>query len=438
MFRSLLILCFGLFSTSISAQNKESIKEKSTSSYVHVKSGSVYTIPDHMTVKHIARHQSYNGRDTVSYDKDIHSPKSVTLNPSGTRYYVNSLEGHKTVCYDVQTHEKVASIKHFFTDKDSALWAKPSGLYEFNHKYAHPNTFSGKPVESAFTHMGRYLWVPYYRRSFDINAQDPSAISVIDTRTHKIVRLFETGALPKMVESSADGKWVAVSQWGENTVGLIDVSSLYPDDWHYENSFTIDRKLKLNYSLTVRVNRDVNSGYCLRGTVFTPDNRYLLVGCMGGSGGIAVIDLEKQEYLGRVMGMLPNVRHIVLHDNWMYLSINQSGAVQRIPLDKFIASFENFEKHVTKVEGWETCKVLKGARTISISADGRYVYAACNIGSRLAVVDTQTFKMVGEIPVDSYPVGLDISADGLTLYVTSQGRDDKGGNSVNVYQIEYL
>ncbi len=437
MFRLFFIFFIGLFSTGISAQDEKK-EEKKSVGYVHVKSGSVYTIPDHMTVTHISRHQSYNGRDTLSYDKDIHSPKSVSLNPSGTRYYVNSLEGYTTVCYDAMTHEKVASIKHSFTQKDSALWAEPSGFYEFNHTYAHPNTFSGKPVESAFTHMGRYLWVPYYRRSFDINAQDPSAISVIDTRTHKIVRLFETGALPKMVESSADGKWVAVSQWGENTVGLIDVSSLYPADWHYVNSFVIDRKLKLNYSLTVPVNRDVNSGYCLRGTVFTPDNRYLLIGCMGGSGGIAVIDLEKQEYLGRVLGMMSNVRHIVIHDNWMYLSINQAGAVQRISLDKFIASFENFKKHTTRVDGWETCNVLKGARTISISPDGRYIYAACNLGSCLAIVDTKTFKMVGQVPVDSYPVGLDISADGQTVYVTSQGRNDKGGNAVNIYQIEYL
>lgn len=49
----------------------------------------------------------------------------------------------------------------------------------------------------AFSHRGRYLWVPYYRRSFDINAQDPSAVAVIDTRTDSIVRMFETGPLPK-------------------------------------------------------------------------------------------------------------------------------------------------------------------------------------------------------------------------------------------------
>ena len=44
----------------------------------------------------------------------------------------------------------------------------------------------------------------------------------------------------------------------------------------------------LNYSLTAKVDRDNGSGYMLRGTVYTPDDRYLLVGCMGGAGGIGV------------------------------------------------------------------------------------------------------------------------------------------------------
>lgn len=412
-------------------------KKATTSHSVHIKKGSIVDIDGHMTVTHIARHQAYSRRDSLSYDADIHSPKSVTLNPEGTRYYINSLEGYRTVAYDAATHQKVAVIRHKFSSKDSLLWAPSSGFYTFNHEYDHPNTFSGKPVEAAFTHGGRYLWVPYYRRSFDINAQDPSAISVIDTRTHQIIRLMETGALPKMVESSSNGKWVAVSQWGENTVGLIDVSSSSPQDWHYVKNFVIDHKLKLDYSLTVPVDRDNGSGYALRGTVFTPDNRYLLIGCMGGNGGIAVIDLQRQEYLGRVLGMLPNVRHLLIHGEWLYLSINKYGAVQRIRLSDFLAALPRMEKHKVKVEGWATCKVDKGARTISISPDGRYIFAACNTGSNLCVVDTKTYKMVGSVPVDSYPVGLEISEDGKTVYVTSQGRNKSGGNAVNVFRIDY-
>ena len=95
----------------------------------------------------------------------------------------------------------------------------------------------------------------------------------------------------------------------------------------------VDYVLPLNYSLTEPVDRDNKSGYCLRGTVFTPDDKYLLVGCMGSNGGIAVIDMETQKYMGRVLGMMANVRHLVIRDGYLYLSVNKAGYVQRIPLD---------------------------------------------------------------------------------------------------------
>ncbi|HEX4922869.1 MAG TPA: hypothetical protein VFV50_02250, partial [Bdellovibrionales bacterium] len=44
---------------------------------------------------------------------------------------------------------------------------------------------------------------------------------------------------------------------------------------------------------------------------------------------------------------------------------------------------------------------------------------------------------VSRIPVDSYPVGLDISPDGSQIWVTSQGRNLKGGNSIGVFQVKY-
>ena len=46
-------------------------------------------------------------------------------------------------------------------------------------------------------------------------------------------------------------------------------------------------------------------------------------------------------------------------------------------------------------------------------------------------------KVVAEISADSYPVGMDISADDKELIVTSQGKSTGGGNSVMIFKIEY-
>lgn len=418
---------------SAGAESQDSIPE-----VVHPELGQRYVLDGgRLSITHAGRHQQYSRREAETYDVDVNSPKSVAFNPQGTKYYVNSLEGCKTVVYDARTHEKLTRIRHTFGKRDSMLWAPLSGLFLLNEEREEPNRFSGKPVETAFSHGGRYAWVPYYRRDYDLNAMEPSAVAVIDTQRDRIVRMFETGALPKMVASSGDGRWVAVSQWGENTVGLIDVSSTEPEDWHYVDCFVIDYRLKLDFDPEVPVNRDSNSGYCLRGTVFTPDGRYLLVGCMGGGGGIAVIDLQRQKYVGRVTGMMPNLRHLLIHDGWIYLSINTKGAVQRIRLSAFEEAVGQMKGRSVRLQGWETCRVPAGARTISISPDGRYIFAACNVGSSLAVVETKNFTMVGEVPVDSYPVGLDISPDGQTIVVTSQGRNNRGGNAVNIYSVNY-
>ena len=386
----------------------------------------------------INKHLNYTSCPSEYRDEYINSPKSANIHPDGTKYYVNSLEGCATVVYDMNTHQRLKVINYRFEDKkDSALWSSPSRLYPFTHYSEHLNTFMGKPVESAFSHGGRYLWIPFYRRTFDLNAQDPSAIAVVDTRSDEIIRLMETGPLPKMVACSHDGRHIAITHWGNNTVGIVNVESLNPEEWHHESLFVVDYMLPLNYSLSVPVDRDNNSGYCLRGTVFTPDDKYLLVGCMGGSGGIAVIDMQNQKYMGRLLGMMPNVRHLVIKNGYLYLSVNKSGYVQRIKLDTFMNKALKLKGKTQTINGWQNCKVGAGARTIELSPSGRYVFAACHLASKLFVVDTRTMKTTTSIDVDSYPVGLDISNDGRFVIVTSQGRGNQGGNAVNIYEVEY-
>ncbi len=380
------------------------------------------------------QHFSINGGG--EFDADINSPKSANIHPNGRKFYINSLEGCKTIAYDMESKRKLKVISHRFTEADSALFSKPCGLFPFRFYKNNLNTFNGKPVEGAFSHGGRYFWVPFYRRTFDLNAQEPSAMAIIDTEKDSTVLVMETGPLPKMVCASHDGKYMVVSHWGDNTVGLIDIRSSNPHDWKYLRYYEIDKKLILNFSLTESVDRDQSDGWLLRGTTFTPDDHYLLVGCMGNSGGIAVIDMTTHTYLGRMQGMRSNVRHLVINDGWLYLSINRTGYVQRIRLDRFLQAASKMENHIGSVDGWEDCKVGDGARTIELSPDGRYVFAACNIDSKICIVDTRTMQEIANIQADSYPVGLDISQDGKTVITTSQGRGNQGGNAVDIYQIE--
>lgn len=406
---------------------------------VHPDLGQRVTADDgSMIIQLAGKKQNYLWRRDRTRDADIASPKSVNIHPDGSKYYVNSLEGGTTVVFDMRTARKLAVIRHSFGPRDARLWAPETSLYNFRHYSENLRTFTGKPVESTFSHGGRYLWVPYYRRSFDRNAQDPSAIAVIDTRTDSIIRLMDAGVLPKMIATSPDGRYIAVAHWGDNTVGLIDISSSDPSKWNHVACIPIDGQLFHNFSLTESVDRDTNSGNCLRATLFTPDSRYLLIGCMGGNGGIAVIDVEKRKWLGKIHGMMGNMRHMDANSRYLYLSINKAGYVQRIEMDKITDAINRLASGDTRnvrLDGWKSCKVGGGARTIALSPDGRYVYAACNRASALCVVDAETMKLIATVPADSYPVGLDIGLNGRLVIVTSQGRNRKGGNCVDLFRI---
>lgn len=395
-------------------------------------------IPGKLKLKNIGKFQQFSGSDRASFDEDISSPKSVTFNADGSRFYVNSLEGGRTAVYLTDSLRKLRVIHYNFDSGQSPLWAPPSGFYPFTHYPSGPSRpFMGKPVESAWSHGGRYLWIPFYRRSFDINAQDPSAIAVIDSHSDSIIRMFETGPLPKMVAASPDGALMAITHWGDNTIGLIDISSPDPAKWRHLPPMVAGHKFTPDFPLDTPVNRDSGSGYLLRGTVFSPDSRFLFVSAMGGP--LSVFDAKARKFIGHVHSLY-GIRHLVIHDDFLYGSMNVAGMVVKVSLSDLIRASEEAAKggagSIKLISPVRHGKVDGGPRTLEISPDGRFLFVACNSASSLCVMDAQTLTVVDRIQVDSYPVGLALSPDGRLAVVTSQGRKGFGGNAVNVFAIE--
>lgn len=401
-----------------------------------------------LTLTFMARWQSYNPKPIVPidhYDTDIYSPKSITFSTRGDEVYLNSLEAGKTIVYDSLGLTKKAVLVHKFDKKDSGLFYKGKLFgYHFPRNQKQPNVFTGKPVESALSHGGKYLWTSYYRRSFDPYGNYPSAVAVIDTATLKIKRVFGTGPISKYVKVSPDGKWLAVSHWGDNTVGLFDISASTPSQFKEDRLLVVESRLKTG---SLKGNRDKNCGFCVRGLEFSQDSRYLFVGRMR-KGGLAVFDLNKKKdpYLGTVFGINPGPRdlHLDQSGEWLYSSDNASGFISKIPEKMLIAKLEDPnlppDKKITikpSKEGVNSVFAGLGIRSFKLSPDDRYLFAAANQTSEILAIRTKDMSVVARIAVDSYPVGLDISPDGLHLWVTSQGRDARGGNSVSIFQVRY-
>ena len=369
------------------------------------------------------------------FDAGVRSPKSAAFSPDGRKLYINALEGGQTLVYAHPSMKKLAAIDHSFGAGDAALFRGETtvfGYRYFNGRDGRLNEFSGKPVEMAFSHGGRYLWVPYYRRSYDPNASSPSAIAVIDTRSDRIVRVMPTGPLPKYIAVSPDSTLAVVTHWGDNTLGAIDIRGDDPAAFRYVGHWTVEYQLPVE---GISGDRDHDCGFCLRGTVFTPDGKTVLVARMGG-GGLAGFEAATGRYLGTLLDLVPNPRHLALSPDGrtLYASGNQSGLVGRYDLAAMLKALAGAGGKRIDGPGGETLAVGRGARTIALSPDGRTLYAAVNNESQLVKVDLARWQVVDRAAVDPYTVGLAVSPDGRTIVTTSQGRAGQGGNSVGLYR----
>lgn len=393
----------------------------------------------------IGRWQAYNPQSADPldhYDRDIDSPKSANFSEDGKRVYVNSLEGGKTVVFDSSGTKKIAVITHQFESESNLFSGRPPFQYQFSKSVKEPNHFLGKPVEGVMTHQGKYFWVPYYRKSYDEKSQQPSAMALIDTKTNSIVRVFGTGPIAKYVQVSHQGNILAVSHWGDNTVGLFDISGNQPDKFKELKNLVVERQMTIKEMFG---NRDKNCGFCVRGLIFSPDDRYLFVSRMKG-GGIAVFDLKEKTkivYVGTVFGITPGPRDLQLSPDglFLYVGCNSSGYVRKVPLDKLLGLIQGKTNASVQTTPKELGVISEfaglGVRSIKVTHSGDYLFAAVNQGSELQAFRTSDMKLVSRIPVDSYPVGLTVSPDDSQVWVTSQGRQAVGGNSVGIFQIKY-
>ena len=401
----------------------------------------VSSTKNNVTMTMVARFQNYQSNTTNPndhHDEMVYSPKSARFSEDGKKVYVNSLEGTRTVIYNTETLQRIGSIEHRFNKDTEDLFFGENTVFGYTYnkksKSGNPNHFMGKPVESALSHNGKYLWVPYYRRDFDTGATSPSAVSIIDTTTDTIVRVMPTGPIPKYVAISPDNKWAIITHWGDNTLGVIDISSGDPKTFKYlEKRLVIERAL--SQTGLSGTDRDSTCGFCLRGTVFTPDSKTLLVARMGG-GGVAGFDVDTWTYLGTLYGEKPTPRHLVISNDYLYMSSNKSGYVSKTSLPNFINSLRAAEGKKVKYTDWQTTFVGSGARTIDMSEDGTRLFVAVNNSAKLVVLDPIKMEVLNSIPTDSYTVGLAVSKDGKQVWTTSQGKKNGGGNSVCVYEIK--
>ncbi len=374
-------------------------------------------------------------RVTTLTGKHINSPKSVIFSQDGRCFYVNSLEAMETLVCDSSSLRPVRVVSHEFDAGSAGLFLNgESTAFDYNWFGRVPedrrNCFGGKPVEAALTHSGRWLWVTYYRRSWDRWANSPSAVAVIDTLTQNIVRVIPTGPLPKMLAPSPDGRYMAVVHWGDNSVGIMDISGSSPKDFRWIRLMVDQRRLPVK---DFAGDRDAACGFCLRGAVFSANSRWLFVG-RAFDGGITIFDMQTFTRLGTFTGLPPAPRHMVLSRDGtkLYVSSSASGTITGLDVEDLVRCVRT---GADRAKSTRSLTVGKSVRTIALSPDGRWLFAACSGSCEVAMVDLEKWTKVASVPATPWPVGLAVNPAGDMLVTTSQSLGGRQGQAVDVWRI---
>lgn len=318
------------------------------------------------------------------------SPKSVTISPDGKLAYVMNLEACSVSVFDTETHKLVRTIGFPQT---------PATGWDYKRHCAIPS-LAEKPVDAAFSHHGRYLWVSLHNaaavvvfavegRGFDPRVYRGSTMraTVREADGRKWGRSMlriATGRTPKVVRVSPDGRLVAVSNWHSDSVTVIDGRSFRP-------------------AATLRVPG------IPRGMVFSKDGRRLFVAIMGGSQ-VEVFNTATFKRTAVISNVGAAPRELIMdrEGKTMYASCNSGCVITRI----------------NAATGKPVARLPVGIepRTIAFSPDEKTIYACCYGSHKLYVIDTKTFTVTGTLPTGENPVGIAVTPAG-DVWVTNQSAD---------------
>jgi YVTN family beta-propeller protein len=287
------------------------------------------------------------------------------------RAYVSNEDGHTVTVIDTDNNEVVATIpvgkrpRGISVSHDGALvYVALSGL---------PKCPPTVPDEEC-AKLGR-----------DVKAD---GVAAIDTKTHKVVKVFEAGSDPEQFDLARDGR-------------------LYVANEDSASATVLDTK-------TGKIVARIKVGQEPEGVRVSPNGLYTLV-TNESDNSISVIDTKTLKEVSHVVvGKRPRDAAFTPDSKFAYVSGEFDNSVYRIsvpagaPVERIVQLDAN-------------------SRPMSVRLDSKRnrLYVSTGRGGKVAVVDvSSTPKLVGEVAVGQRPWGLALSKDGSRLYSANGPSND--------------
>jgi len=259
----------------------------------------------------------------------------------------------------------------------------------------HPGISKGAPVEAAFTHDGKHVYVSNYSmyganfgpEGLDTctpaSAPDKSFLYRIDTTTLKIDQVIPVGAVPKNVAVTPDDSTVLVTNSCSSTMSVVNVQTG-------------------RLAATIPIN-----GASPRGIAISPDSRTAFVAVMGNQQ-IVRIDLSSKK-VATLAHTGDGPRHVVISPDGRFLYVTNSRS-----------------DSVSKIDA-STGTVLRTVptgdepRSMAISSDGLAVYVLNYRTSTVSKLRSSDLSQIARTSTDLHPVGIAYEPTTGSVWVVCSG-----------------
>ena len=292
------------------------------------------------------------------------SPKSVAASGTGLVFAQNMMYRHSVTVYDARRLRLRATIP------DSVR------LSRLGHRQ-YRGSQRGAPVEAAFSPDGRTAYVSNYSmygagfgpEGSDVcspaSGYDRSFVYRIPLDTLKIDAAYRVGAVPKVVATSRDGRYVLVSNWCSYDLSVISTRR-------------------------GREVRRVPIGAYPRGIVMSPTKDVAYVAVMGGSE-VVRVDLGDWSTRRLAVGSGPRALSLGPAGRYLFVTLNAEGTVARLDL---------------KTGSVAKARTGSAPRSMDIAPDGRALYVVNYESGTVSKVRTSDMSVLQSIDACYHPIGI--------------------------------
>ncbi len=231
--------------------------------------------------------------------------------------------------------------------------------------------------------------------------RDSNDIAFMDIKTHKIIGSVFLGknVNPHMAMMSKDGRWVVTGGTRSNKAYIIDVA-------------------------TLTLKKEIAVGFAPEHLAFSPDGRYYYQGNPDDDS-VSVIDMVSMTEIKRIPGFAEPL-NITFTPDGSKAYVGNYGAhwVGVIDVSRHELLKKIYVGEVPEIASLDPERYLgdiKGISNVSISNDGRYLYAADGDLGIVSVIDSREDKVIKQIRVGANPWRAYMSHHGNYAVVANNG-----------------